>query len=219
MKKFDLIVFDLDGTLFDTANSIISSMQLASKKFGLKDLTEEDKKVFLGPPLDYSIKKVYNTNDEMTDNMIKEFRRVYFESEMYKTNLFDGINETLDYLKGNNYKIALCTYKHNYCLENLFNHFNIRKYFDSMCGGLGNEINKTDILKRVMNETGISNPEKILMIGDTEHDLKAAISIGCYFLGMTYGFGYQGLTDEEKNYKRIINYLDSAKYIIKEIEK
>ena len=219
MKKFDLVIFDLDGTLFDTKYSIISSVCLAAKNLGYNDLSEEDKKVFLGPPLDYSVPIVFKTNEEDTQKIIDEYRRVYLETEMYKTELYDGINDLLEKLKNNNYKIALSTYKSQKCLKSLFDYFDISKYFDCLNGTTEHEDDKTNILRRSMEMTGCTDPEKVLMIGDTEHDLKAARKIGCYFIGMTYGFGYKDLTDEDKNYNKIICYLDNANNIFENIEK
>ena len=219
MKRFDLVIFDLDGTLFDTKDSIISSVCLAAKNLGYKDLSDEDKKVFLGPPLDYSVPIVFKTNDEDTKKFIDEYRKVYFDTEMYKTNLYDGINDLLDKLKNNNYKIALSTYKSQKCLKNLFDYFDITKYFDCLNGTTEHEDDKTNILRRSMEMTGCNDPEKVVMIGDTEHDLKAARKIGCYFIGMTYGFGYKDLTDEDNNYNKTICYLDNANNIFDNIEK
>ena len=219
MKKYDLVIFDLDGTLFDTKGSIISSVCLAAKNLGYPDLTEDDKKVFLGPPLDYSVPIVFKTDEENTQKIIDEYRKVYFDTEMYKTNLYDGIKELLNKLKDNNYKVALSTYKSQKCLKNLFDYFDITKYFDCLNGTTEHEDDKTNILKRSMEMTGCNDPEKVVMVGDTEHDLKAARKIGCYFIGMTYGFGYKDLTDEDKNYNKIICYLDDANNIFENIEK
>ena len=218
MKKFDLVIFDLDGTLFDTKNSILSSVEIAAKNNGFHELSEDDKKVFLGPPLDYSIPKVFNTDVEMTNKMIDEYRKVYFETEMYKTNLYDGILSLLNKLKSNNYKVALSTYKSQKCLKNLFDYFDITKYFDCLNGTTEHEDDKTNILKRSMEMTDCINPERVVMIGDTEHDLKATKKIGCYFIGMTYGFGYNNLTDEDKNYNKILCYLDDANKIFNYID-
>ena len=135
MKKFDLIIFDLDGTLFDTKDSIISSVCLAAKNLGYNDLSEEDKKVFLGPPLDYSVPIVFKTNEEDTKRIIEEYRRVYFETEMYKTKLYDGILDLLKNLKNNNYKIALSTYKSQNCLKNILKSLEIRQ-LDNHTNGL-----------------------------------------------------------------------------------
>lgn len=218
MKKFDLVIFDLDGTLFDTKNSILSSVAIAAKNNGLHELSEDDKKVFLGPPLDYSIPKVFNTNEEMTNKIIEDYRKVYFETEMYKTNLYDGILQLLKKLKNNNYKIALSTYKSQKCLKNLFDYFKITNFFDCLNGTTEHEDDKTNILKRSMDMTNCNNPERVVMVGDTEHDLKAARKIGCYFIGMTYGFGYNDLTEEDKNYKNILCYLDDANKIYEYID-
>ena len=219
MKKFDLVIFDLDGTLFDTKNSIISSVCIAAKNLGYRDLSEEDKKVFLGPPLDYSVPIVFKTNVEDTKRIIDEYRKVYFETEMYKTKLYDGILDLLNKLKENNYKIALSTYKNQKCLKNLFDYFNITKYFDCLNGTLEHEDDKTNILRRSMQMTDCNDPEKVVMIGDTEHDLKAARKIGCYFVGMTYGFGYKDLSEEDTNYNKTLCYLDNANNIFQNLEK
>ena len=71
-KKFDLILFDLDGTLFDTTDTILNSIEATIKLLGLRELTKEEVGSFIGPPVVTSLKKFYPyMSDEELDNVCK----------------------------------------------------------------------------------------------------------------------------------------------------
>lgn len=217
MRKFDLIVFDLDGTVFDTKQSLLNTVRYVIQNEGLHQVSDETVKSFIGPPLEYSFKAAYPEipQQELT-RLIKVFRTHYKNVELFNTKLYDGIEDVFIKLKEENYKIALATYKAEDCAKMLFEHFNLTKYFDSIKGAIENlNYTKVDIINRAIKECAISDLNKICMIGDTEHDFRGAIHVGIYFIGMTYGFEFSGLTDEEKKYKNFIDYCDKAEEILK----
>lgn len=211
-KKFDLILFDLDGTLFDTTDTILNSIKATIKLLGLRELTKEEVGSFIGPPVVTSLKKFYPyMSDEEIDNVCKEYRKYYIDNELLKAELFPGMLDVLKELKANNYKIALATYKLMRCVTPLFDDKDVTKYFDTLRGSTSEiGMTKTDIMKLAISDCNITDMDKVCMIGDTEHDLRGAINCNLPFLGVTYGAGFKGLTDEEKNYSKLIGMVDRA---------
>lgn len=220
MKKFDLIVFDLDGTLFDTKQSIMNSVKRMIDSEKLRKLSEEEVQSFLGPPLIGSIKRLYpELTDDKIDELVKVFRKHYSEKEIFNTALYDGMLGVLEKLKKDGYKIALATYKQIKCVNAIFEHFDITKYFDSMHGTndkIG--ITKADIIKEAMDDCNVHDVNRICMVGDTEHDFNAAIKLELYFIGMTYGMGYNGITEKELKYEKFLGFCDEAGKILSKIE-
>lgn len=215
-KKFDLILFDLDGTLFDTTESILNSIKGTVKLAGLRELSAEELSTFIGPPVVTSIKKYYpELNDVEIEELTKKYRDYYIEKEMLKAELFPGMIDVLKSLKANGYKVALATYKLMRCVEPLFEKKDVAKYFDTLRGSTAETgMTKTEIMKWAIDDCKITDYSKICMVGDTEHDLRGAINLGVSFIGVNYGSGFKGLTQDEKNYNKIVAYVDEAVQIL-----
>lgn len=216
-KKFDAILFDLDGTLFDTTDTILNSLKATVKMHGLRELTEEEVNSFIGPPVVASLKRYYpQMTDEEVDKVTAAYRDYYIEKEMLKAELFPGMLEVLQQLKANDYKIALATYKLMRCVTKLFDFKDVSKYFDTMRGSLAETgFTKTDIMRSALDDLKVTNVDKACMVGDTEHDLRGAINLNMPFIGVSYGAGFKGLTDEEKNYNKFIAMCDKPGDILK----
>lgn len=216
-KRFDTILFDLDGTLFNTADTILNSLKATVKELGLRKLTEDEINSFIGPPVVASLKRFYPfMTDEEVDNATKAYRAYYIEHELLKADLFPGMDIVLTTLKENDYKVALATYKLMKCVTILFDYKDVSKYFDSIRGSVAETgQTKTDIMKQAMDDCNVSDLNKVCMIGDTEHDLRGAINLNIPFLGVRYGAGFKGLTDEEKNYDKFVGMCDKPIDILK----
>ena len=211
-KKFDLILFDLDGTLFDTAQTLLDAIKGAVKIAGLRELTDEELGTFIGPPVVASLKEYYpHLNDDEIENLAAIYRDYYIENEMLKANLFPGMNEVLIKLKENGYKVALATYKLMKCVVPLFERKDVAKYFDTLQGSTAETgMTKTNIMQWAIDDCKVTDKNRICMVGDTEHDLRGAINLGVSFIGVNYGSGFKDLTEEEKNYDKIVAYVDKA---------
>ncbi len=211
-KKFDLILFDLDGTLFDTAKTLLDSIKGAVKLAGLRELTDTELGTFIGPPVVASLKGYYpHLNEEEIEELAAIYRDYYIDKEMLKANLFPGMQEVLKKLKTNGYKVALATYKLMKCVVPLFEKKDVSKYFDTLRGSTAETgMTKTDIMRWAIEDCKITDYDRICMVGDTEHDLRGAINLGVSFIGVKYGSGFKGLTEEEKNYEKIVAYVDNA---------
>lgn len=216
-KRFDTILFDLDGTLFDTADTILNSLKTTVKKLGLRELTQEELNTFIGPPVVASFKRFYPfMTDEEVDNATKEYRAYYTDYELLKADLFPGMLEVLKTLKENGYKLALATYKLMKCVTILFDGKDVSKYFNTLRGSMFETgQTKTDIMKQAMDDCNVTDLNKVCMIGDTEHDLRGAINLNIPFIGVSYGAGFKGLTEEEKNYDKFVGMCDKPIDILK----
>lgn len=220
MRKYDLIVFDLDGTLFDTRRSILNSIKHMVETEKIKKLTDEQVRTFLGPPLEASMRKYYaELPDAEIERLIEVYRDYYINVELLNTKLYDGMEEVLKTLKEEGYKLALGTYKQIRCVAPLFDHFNITKYFDTLKGSEeGHDYTKVQIIQHAIEACGVKDLRKVCMIGDTEHDFRGAIQCGIDFIGMTYGFGYTGMNDDELKYENFLGYCDTAPEILKKLK-
>lgn len=191
LKNYNTIIFDVDGTLLDTSEGIISSVNYTIENMGLPDLSNEEKEAFIGPLIHNSFRNKYGLNDEDTYKAAKIFRERYSTIDLCKAKLYDGVLELLKYLKTNGYKIGVATYKREDYALKILNEFGITPFCDCIMGSdFYGKLTKHDIINNCINKIG-SNRSEILMIGDTDADKIGAEKAGIDFLAVTYGFGFK----------------------------
>ena len=212
MRKYDLVIFDLDGTLLDTSEGIFGSVRYAEQKLGLLSAAEEQLKVFLGPPPKEMYQKVYQL-DEKTALEATQYHREYGrEKAIYQAKVYPNMLECLQQLKKQGIKLAVATLKSQDIAETILNHFGLAQYFDCIIGMDGKEgLKKSEIIRKVMEKTLIS--DKVLMVGDSIYDLQGAKEAEVEFLGVLYGFGLKEESELKKCKLVINNILEIMKYM------
>ena len=214
-KNFDAILWDLDGTLMDTKLGILNSVKHTAKHCGLKELTDDEIDEFIGPPFEQSAKKIFGVDEEKAIELAAIFREKYKTLELFNATPTPYIFEVMEEIKNCGILQGLATYKTEFCSFPLMKHFKFDKYLDTMHGGIvGLNRTKTDIMNECINDFKLNSMNRILMIGDTEHDLLASKEIGCFFLGVNFGFGFNNLTKDDMNYENIIGFVDDIRDLI-----
>lgn len=198
MKNYDLVIFDVDGTLLDTTEGVLSAIDYAIKKHHLPGLSVEQLYTFIGPPIQKSLKAHYNLDDTAIQAVAETFRERYKDVDLLKATPYDGIYEVLDSLKKRGIQLAVATYKrHDYALD-ILKHFQFDTYTNILYGADNfNKLKKCDIIRKCISDANSENLSKILMIGDSDNDAVAALEAGVDFLGVTYGFGFKSQQDVE----------------------
>lgn len=196
MRKYSIAVFDVDGTLLDTTEGVLSSVQHTIQEFHLPSLTQEELRTFIGPPIQDSFAKFYGAKGKMLQELAECFREQYKTKDLLKARPYPGIYETIEKLKINDVGIAIATYKRQDYARQLLYHFQFDKYTKVIYGADNyNKLKKSDIIIKCMKDLGVSEYSKAVMIGDTDNDAVGAQKIGMKFLGVTYGFGFTSNAD------------------------
>ncbi len=189
------VIFDLDGTLINTAEGIIDSAKYAMEKLGLPLLDDSELKKIIGPPLKKSFINLLGCDDETAQNGVNIFREYYSRQGLLKAEPYKGIVELLHYLRNKDIHIAVASYKREDFLLRLLTHFRMADVFDSIHGAdIEGKLTKEDIIKKCMYELGAISDETI-MVGDSGSDIKSAENVGIGFIGVTYGFGFRSEDD------------------------
>ena len=198
MKGIKLIIFDLDGTLFDTKPGILKAIKKTVDDEGIERMPDEVYDTFIGPPIEDSFMRVYHVDREDAVRKSLAFRKYYGEDEyLFQTEEYEGMRETLQELKTRGLKLALATYKKEWMALKLCKHFGYDKYLDSMHGSDPEGLRtKAEIINMCMEECGCKSGET-LMVGDTEFDVSGARGAGTAFVGVTYGCGFTKKEDVE----------------------
>lgn len=190
LDKYDVVLFDLDGTLLDTSPGIFNSVRFAEKSLGLNPILDSDLKSFVGPPPIESYMNNYGISNEMAVEATKFHRQYGAEHGIYEAKVYDGIPELLAKLKCNGCKLGVCTLKRQDIAESVLSVFDLFNFFDTIVGIDNQEsLTKADTINIALENLKFSDKSKVVLIGDSMYDAKGAKSADIDFIGVTYGFG------------------------------
>lgn len=196
MKKYEIAVFDVDGTLLDTTEGVLASVRYTIDKMGFAPLSEEQLLTFIGPPIQDSFSHAYHLEGEILQTIATCFRNRYKDFELFKAVPYDGIYELMDALSERGIKLAVATYKRQDYAEAILKHFGFDRYTDILYGAdHENKLKKMDIIKKCMDDLGVHDYGRAVMVGDSSHDATGAQKIGMDFIGVTYGFDFKTPSD------------------------
>ena len=184
------ILFDLDGTLTESAPGIINSIRYTLDKLGLRPMTDEELKRFVGPPLIESFTRYCGLSREEAEHAVDVYREYFSEKGLFENAVYPGIPECLGALKSAGKKLAVATSKPQVFCERIIRHFGIDGYFDAVVGiPLDREdMTKAEVIKSAMELLG-AVPEETVMVGDRDYDVFGARENGIPCIGVLYGYG------------------------------
>lgn len=185
--KYQLIVFDWDGTILDSAGAIVRAIQAACRDLDLPEPSDAQARHVIGLGLGDAMRHaVPGLAPERYPQMIERYRYHYLSRD-HELTLFEGIPALLARLKAAGYWLAIATGKSRLGLERALDHSGLRPYFlGTRCADECHSKPHPQMLEELMREFGVG-PEATVMIGDTSHDLLMASNAGVAGLGVTYG--------------------------------
>lgn len=187
---YKAVLFDLDGTLLDTSEGIKKSVSYTVEEMGLPQIPADKISSFIGPPIYNSLKEWFNLSEEEARHGTEIFRNAYKDKYMFEAEVYDGVFEILDYLKQNDIKVGIATYKREDYAIKILEHFGVAEYCDAIVGSdFGNKLTKTDIVESCFKQMNIKKSEAVL-VGDTIHDAIGAQNFKINFVAAKYGFGF-----------------------------
>lgn len=190
-KRYEAVIFDVDGTLLDTTEGVLNSVKYAMREKSLEIPSDEYLRSFIGPPIQNSFAKLYGLEGKELQELTDLFRNRYKRTELLKAKPYDGLFEVLSNLKNAGIKIGIATYKREDYAITLLKHFGFDKYTDVMHGADNNNVlKKKDIIELCLKEMGVEDYKRAVMIGDSDNDALGADHIGIEFVGVTYGFDF-----------------------------
>lgn len=187
MKKYELIVFDWDGTLLDSAAAIVQAIQLACIDLSLPVPSDAQARHVIGLGLiDAMRHAVPELPPERYQDMVERYRFHYLSGD-HKLTLFPGVVGMLERLRNAGHLLAIATGKSRVGLDRALDHSGLRPLFmDSRCADECHSKPHPQMLLELMGEFGVEETAT-LMIGDTSHDLLLARNAGVDGLAVTYG--------------------------------
>ena len=186
-RRFDLIAFDWDGTLFDSTQIIVRCMQTAVSDVGGAVPSDEAAAYVIGMALTQALAHAApDVPPEKYPELSSRYRYHYLRLQD-EVSLFKGVLPLLDDLRARGHLLAVATGKSRRGLNEALQSASLRGVFDSSrtadeTAGKPHPL----MLHELMAEFDVA-PERVLMIGDTTHDLQMALNAGCPSVGVSYG--------------------------------
>ena len=186
----DNLIFDLDGTLFDSAPEILVCLKKALQLNNI-DINDNLNKSIIGPPLKETLKNLVQKKDTVKiDKIIENFIELYDSDYCYKTKLYKGVQETLKIL-GKKKKLILITNKRIVPTEKMLKNSKIIELFDNYFSVDPNDQSKKDkttLISKTIKDYKI-NPQNTAYIGDTMGDFIASKKNNIKFIFAEWGYG------------------------------
>lgn len=181
--RFDGFIFDFDGTLADTSEGVLGSVEYAISQMGIPPLPPETLRSFIGPSLYYSFTQTVKMCEADALRAIELYRSVYKPHGVYQCRLYDGMAELIAELAEQS-EVSVASAKPLEQLVLAVDHLGVDKIATKICGSdpTVRENDKADILRRAL--VG----KRPVMIGDSPFDIKAAREVGIPSVAVAYGF-------------------------------
>ena len=171
--QYKTILFDLDGTLTDSAPGILNSVRYGCRRIGIPVPDEATLRRFLGPPL------------------IDSFREYFPDKGLFENEVYPGIPALLADLHARGCQLVLATSKPEEYARRIMEHFDLAQYFTAICGATLDETrtDKAEVIAYALDTIGLTDKTGVVMVGDREHDVIGAKKNALPCIGALYGYG------------------------------
>lgn len=187
---WDILLFDLDGTLTDSGPGIMHAAKTALQSFGIDGLSERELRYFVGPPLWESFGKYLP--EEQISAAIDRFREYYRVTGWLENEPYPGVRECLHALKAAGKRMYVATSKLESMARQVLTHFDLLRYFDGVCGGIADDPEagkKVNVVRRALREAEYTEYSRAILSGDREYDIYGGHAAGIQTVGVLYGYG------------------------------
>lgn len=188
---YDIILFDLDGTLTDPQIGITRCVQYALSKMGIVE-NDLDKLIpFIGPPLLQSFRESYGLSEEQAVQAIGYYRERFSTVGLYENAVFPGIPRLLAQLREQSKTLLVATSKPTVFSVTILEHFGLSAYFQSIIGSNldGTRVEKNEVIEYALAQLDKYDAQRIIMVGDRKHDIIGARKNGIAVAAVGYGYG------------------------------
>jgi phosphoglycolate phosphatase-like HAD superfamily hydrolase len=183
-----LVIFDLDGTLTDSAQGIVASFRHALGSIGAVVPDGDLAPMIVGPPMHHTLRDM--GLGEQADAAIAAYREDYLTRGWAMNRLFDGIPALLSDLRSAGVRLAVATSKVESTAQRILAHFGLDEHFEVIAGASidGSRAAKSDVVAHALLQLE-PLPDRMLMVGDRSHDVEGAAEHGIDTVVVGWGYG------------------------------
>ena len=187
------ILFDLDGTILDSAPGITATLSWTFERLGLPIPSPVELVEYVGPPILDSFRDIARMTPEESARALEVYRARYLEYGTLDSAVYPGIPTLLERISESDVPLSLATSKPELPATKMLDHFGLTRYFDVITGASADEVRsrKADVVAEALlrlQQLGadISNP---IMVGDRKHDVEGAAEHGVPTIFVEWGYG------------------------------
>lgn len=184
------ILFDLDGTLTESAPGITNSLKHAQQRLGMPVSSTEELLKFVGPPLVEMFQSEWGLDEAGAHTALGYYREYFTEKGLFENAVYPGVVDMLKALREAGTRLYVATSKPEPLTRRILDHFELMQYFDGMAGALMDETRttKAEVIAYALEHFEL-DPAETLMVGDRSHDVEGAAENGIPCVGVLYGYG------------------------------
>ncbi|QYK00131.1 HAD family hydrolase [Shewanella psychrotolerans] len=188
MKRYELVIFDWDGTLMDSVGKIVACMQQTATQLNMLVPTEAAIRDIIGLSMNEALNVLHPAASAQTrEEMISVYRQQYLQLNKTPSPVFDGAEELLLALKSSGHSLAVATGKARAGLDRVLTETGFATHFQaSRCADEAKSKPHPQMLNELLQQLNVA-PQKALMVGDSIHDLNMANNAGIDAIGVSYG--------------------------------
>jgi phosphoglycolate phosphatase len=187
-----VVLFDLDGTLADSAPGILAGLRHAFEVNGLPPLGPDIERGLLGPPFYESLPPLIG--DALVPDVISSYREFYGREGMFDASAYAGVQQLLAELHGAGKIMAVATSKPEHYAVPIVEHLGLAQFFRTIGGDEldGSLRTKALVIEKVLGRLGDPEAADVVMVGDRSHDVEGARAHGIATIGAAWGYGLPG---------------------------
>lgn len=196
--NFDILLFDLDGTLTDSQEGIFNCVEYALSAEGIEVTDRGSLRRFIGPPLVDSFMQFYGFSRERAEKATAKYRERYAETGIFENRVYEGVPQMLDVLKKSGKRLAVATSKPEVYAGRILEKFGILQYFEVVTGAEldGRRNAKAEVIEECLKRLGVTDKGAVLMVGDRRHDVEGAKRCEIKCAGVRFGYADEGELEE-----------------------
>ncbi len=199
--KFNLVLFDLDGTISKSAKGIINCVQYALESIGIHEENMDILKTFIGPPLTEQFQKVYGLDEKTSIQLLEKYRERYNPIGLYETSLYEGMEDLLKVGKEKGMIFGIVSSKPQVYLNRVLEHLGVLSYFQEVVGPSLSHKEVDSKAKMIASVLEKYPNASACMIGDRKFDIRGAKKNQIFSIAVSYGYGsIEELVKENPDY-------------------
>jgi phosphoglycolate phosphatase len=194
MESTPVVLFDLDGTLIDSAPSILQSLQGALERHGLRPVVELNRHL-IGPPLSDTLRLISGSEDaSLLASLAQAFKASYDSKGFKQSVVYPGVGEMLSELKRAQVRMFVVTNKRIFPTRSIINWLDWTDYFEGVYSpdAYNPPLSGKHQVLGALLEAHQLDPRWCVYVGDRDEDRSAANAVGMNFVGVSWGYGEWG---------------------------
>jgi phosphoglycolate phosphatase len=195
VSRPDIVLLDLDGTIVDSIPGILRCLRLALPVLGMEQISDDELRTWLGPPLRVTLLERYGRTEQELDDFVIAYRANYFEGGEYEFEVYPGMRELVADIGASDTRLVLATAKPIPSAERVLTHAGLIEYFDFVSG---TELDlmrqdKPSIIAYGISGVGL-DPTSVdaWVVGDRKEDVLGGQHHGFTSVGALWGYAEPG---------------------------